>query len=182
MLDRRTFIKTTLLATALPALTLARPTLASKVGLCLVVDGSCRDARQFVDHCEVTPLSVSDAAQVLTVLARDDVQRGFGLTRDSHFFLIEQMAGALGYRVGYHGVHDYRDGSLRHTLSGAHDLVDGLAQAFSVAAADWAVPLASAVPALNRDVTRTARIEVRGNSPRPVDSGGYLVSWCLHRA
>ena len=181
MISRRTFLQSALAVSVMPTLSwAAAPRCAA--GLCVVVDGACGDARCFVGQCGEAPLKGSDISAVLARLMRDDSRACFGLTRDSHYFLIEQMAGALGYRLGYHGVHDYRDGGLRHCLSGARDRVDGLAQAVRVAGAAWAEPLAASMPALSYDATRDTRVEVRGDAIRPADSGGYLVSWCLHRA
>lgn len=182
MISRRTFLQTALAASMPPMLTWAEPAPRCAAGLCVVVDGACSDARSFVDQCGVAPLAGSDTSAVLATLMRDATRACCGLTRDSQYFLIEQMASGRGYRRGYHGVHDYRDGSLRHSLSGARERVDGLAQALQLAGAAWAVPLAAAMPTLSHDPTRDTRVEVHSDATRPADSGGYLVSWCLHRA
>ena len=182
MISRRTFLHTALAASVLPTLRWADAAPRYTAGLQVVVDGACSDARSFVEQCGVRPLIGSDTAALLATLLRDETRACFGLTRDSQYFLIEQMAGACGYRHGYHGVHDYRDGGLRHHLHGARDRIDGLAQALRDAGQAWAVPLAAAMPALARDSTRDTRIATRGDASRPADSGGYLVSWCLHRA
>ena len=175
MISRRTFLQPALAVSVLPTLSwAAAPRCAA--GLCVVVDGACGAARSFAGQCAVAPRKGSDVSAVLTALMRDDSRACFGLTRDSQFFLIEQMAGAFGYRLGYHGVHDYRTGGLRHRLSGARKSVDRLAQALRVAGA------ACTMPALSHHPTRDTRVEVRGDASRPADSGGYLVSWCLHRA
>ena len=181
MLCRRTFLKAALAVSVLPTLTWAAAPRRER-GLCVVVDGRCGDARSFIDCCALAPLAASDTAAVLAALMRDGTRTCCGLTRDSQYFLIEQMAGAHGYRVGYHGVHDYRDGSLRHQLSGACEPLHGLAHALRGAGPAWALPLAAAMPALSYHNTRDTRIEVLSDATRPADSGGYLVSWCLHRA
>jgi hypothetical protein len=182
MLDRRTFIKSTLCASALPALTQARGRLAGDERLRVVSNGACGDTRRFVGHCAQPPFTLVAPAQAVSELADDSVQHAFGLTPDSDYFVIAQMAAALGYRVGYHGVHDYRAAQLQHVLTGSPQLVDALAQTFDVAGTDWATHLASAVVAISHDSSRGARVTVCGGSPRPADSGGYLVSWSLHRA
>lgn len=181
MISRRTFLQSALAVSLLPSLSWAvAPRCAT--GWWVVVDGACGDARSFARHCGVAPRMGSDISAVLATLMRDDRRACFGLTRDSQFFVIEQMAGALGYCLGYHGVHDYRDGGLRHCLHGASDRVNRLAQALRLAGAAWAEPLAATIPALSHDRTRDTLVEVRGDASRPADSGGYLVSWCLHRA
>lgn len=181
MIARRTFLQTALAVSVLPTLGwAAAPRCAA--GLRVVVDGACGDGRSFAEQCGVAPRTGNDFSAVLATLMRDNSRACFGLTRNSQFFLIEQMAGALGYRLGYHGVHNYRDGGLRHYLSGARDRVDGLAQSLRPAGAAWAEPLAATMPALSHDRKRDRRAEVRGDASRPADNGGYLVSWCLHRA
>ncbi len=181
MLCRRTFLKAALAVSVMPTLISAAAP-RRELGMFVVVDGRCGDARSFIDCCAMAPLPASDTAAVLAALMRDSTRTCCGLTRDSQYFLIEQMAGAHGFRVGYHGVHDYRDGSLRHQLSGAREPIDGLAHALRDAGPAWAVPLAAAMPALSHHNTRDTHVEVLSDAPRPADSGGYLVSWCLNRA
>jgi len=181
MLDRRTFIQASLVVAALPTMTLARTVITAEAGLYVVVDGVCGDARRFAAQCASAMPAASDALTVVAALARDDARRCFGLSRDSHYFVIEQMAADLGYRPGYHGVHDYRADGLRHQLTGARAIVNPLAEALARAGAAWTGALADALPSLTDDRGRDTRVDSRSDSARPADSGGYLVSWCLHR-
>lgn len=181
MIGRRTFLQTALAASMLPTLSWAAAP-RCVAGLCVIVDGACGDARSFAGRCGVAAQNGSDYSAVLAILMRDNTRTGFGLTRDSQFFLIEQMAGDFGYRLGYHGIHDYRDGGLRHRLTGARNRLSSLAPALRLAGAAWPAALATNMAALSDDTTRNARLEVQALAARPADSGGYLVSWCLHRA
>ena len=181
MLDRRRFLIASLALAALPPLARAAR-LRDADGVSVVVDGACSDVRHFTAQCTVTTGSVCDAVQVMTTLAASEVRHCFGVSRDSQFFLIEQMASELGYRLGYQGSHAYRDGTLRHRLSGAQRVLDTLAPQLRSAGAAWAAPLARALPALISDRSRSAEVELKVAAARPPDSAGYLVSWCLHRA
>ena len=180
MLDRRRFLIATLALTALPPLARAARQ-RDDDGLWVMVDGICSDIRHFTAQCTVTTCSACDALEVMDTLAASEVRHCFGLSRDSQFFLIEQMASELGYRLGYQGRHDYRDGALRHRLNGARGVLDALAPQLRDAGAAWTAPLARALPALVSDRSRGAEVELKVAAPRPPDSGGYLVSWCLHR-
>jgi hypothetical protein len=180
MLDRRRFLIATLALAALPPLARAARQ-RDDDGLWVVVDGACSDVRHFSAQCTATTGSACDAVQVMTTLAASEVRHCFGLGRDSQFFLIEQMAGELGYRLGYQGRHAYRDGTLLHQLIGAQGVLDTLAPQLRSAGAAWAVPLARTLPALVSDTSRSAEFELKLAAARPPDSGGYLVSWCLHR-
>ena len=181
MLDRRGFLKASLLSGSLPTLGLLPNALANGIDVRTIIDGACTDVRSFAVASGAIACG-ADAAQLFSEFARDGAQCWFGLTRDSHYFIIEQLAVGYGYRGGYLGVHDYRNGALRHTLRGAHHTLPVLASAMAAATANWTQTLAAAVPLLAATTTRDHHLELRTAVTRPADSGGYLVSWCLQRA
>lgn len=181
MLDRRRFLIATVALAALPPLARAACQ-RDEDRLWVMVDGTCSDVRYFSAQCTMGTGSACDAMQAMTTLAASEVRHCFGLSRDSQFFLMEQMASEFGYSLGYQGTHDYRGGALRHRLIGARGVLDTLAPQLRSAGAAWAAPLARALPALVGDRSRSAEVELNVAAARPPDSGGYLVSWCLHRA
>ena len=181
MPTRRTFLQASMAATfALPAARVA----ASAPALLpprIAVDRHCADTALFAAQCADVVSIGDDPAAVLSALSdqhsgRDPV---FGLSRASQQFLIEHLAGEHGYRVVYRGVHDYRSGSLRHALSGPAALMPGFAHALRTSAAQWPVMLAGGVSLLARSTAIEHTSRIAGAVPRPADSAGYLVSWCL---
>ena len=182
MIDRRSFLKVTFAASVAPSASQSALASCADPALAVVVDPACADARQFSAHCASPALSAADPSALMEVLAQEPLRRCFGFGSDSQFFIIEQMAAALGYRLGYHGVHDYRDGRLRHQLTGARAALDELAQSFSLTTTQWTMALARALPSLTRSHTRNTQVAITSNTLCPADSGGFLVSWCLHRA
>lgn len=182
MISRRGFLKVTLAAGVMPALAHADTLAGGDRLLAIVVEPACADMREFLATSTQPVLRTANAGALMDALGATPLRRCFGLSCDSQFFLVEQMAAALGYRLAYHGVHDYRDGRLRHQLTGARAAVDELAQAFAQSGAAWSTALAHALPQLARTRARGSQAIVVSDTPRPTDSGGYLVSWCLHRA
>lgn len=181
MLNRRNFIKTSVLAGALPALTAMPFSHANDPAILTISDGACSAMRAFA-RARGTPVYGVDAAHRGGAFAANKAHYWCGLTRDSDYFILAQLAARHGYRSAYVGVHDYRDGTLHHRFRGAHHALVLLSAAITTAPAQWPQLLAHAVPLLVAGETSDQQIELRSALTRPADSGGYLVSWCLHAA
>jgi len=105
-----------------------------------------------------------------------------GLTRDSSWMILEQLARAHGIEPSFLGVHEYLpEGAVRHHLTGAHaeELSTGLASA----GARWAEELGAQAKLLFQGGLAHAGIPcattVFGKAERPSASPGYFVSWAL---
>jgi hypothetical protein len=181
MPDRRSFIKTSLLAGGLPIAAVLPMAHADGTTIRTLVDPTCSDARAFA-RAHGTTASTLDRVYHDGAFVAAHAQCWFGLTRDSDYFIMTQRAAEHGYRAGYVGVHDYRDGSLRHTLRGARQLLVLLGAAITAAPARWPQILAHALPLLAASDHADQHLNLRSAITRPADSGGYLVSWCLRRA
>jgi hypothetical protein len=181
MIDRRDFIKGALLAGAAPRLACALTT-TGNAAVQVVVDTDCLAARHFQALCTQPTQSLGDPLQWLERLAHAASPCAFGLGRDSGFFMISQACAAYGYRLAYHGEHDYRAERISHRLRGAHGPLDALAADLVRGGAQWPSALARAVPrlALTNDVTMAANHHI--DTAHDGAQRGHLVSWCLRRA
>ncbi|MBK6661128.1 MAG: hypothetical protein IPG43_24685 [Proteobacteria bacterium] len=181
MIDRRDFIKGALLAGAAPRLACALPT-TRNAAVQVVVDADCLAARHFQALCTQPTQPLGAPLRWLEQLARASSPAAFGLGRDSGFFVVSQACAAYGYRLVYHGEHDFGGERLRHHLRGAHGPLDDLAADLGRAGAQWPSILARAVPrlAMTDDIAMAAshHIEAAHDDARR----GHLVSWCLRRA
>ena len=188
MLTRRTFLQTTTLALAVPAANKLHATLTTPaaVRLQVITDHACRDGRLF--HRALPALAARldvDAGaylQSITAgLARHDIDRLLGLTRNSDFILLSQTAYEHGYRLVYQGQHQYLDGSVRHILSADREVVEEVAVALADRGSDWPLALARALPRLTQSGGQAARAVTRAPAMRPADSQGFLLSWVFAR-
>ncbi len=102
-----------------------------------------------------------------------------GLTLESDRFVVQRLAGDLGMRAIYTGLHDWRrrPGS-NHVLSGHMDL-DSVARALSQRRDSWAVRLARALGSAKPACTDRQERRVRLDIDRAEDSPGFLASWVL---
>ena len=153
----------------------------------VIAETACADARAFGGHFSLGKRTPSiDPRNFLFSLERELASERptfvYGLTRESNRFLVEQCAGAYGYRRVYLGDHRYRKGGLLHCLEGGTTALDELARSFGRGPMRWTGILSQALPLLSRADPGTQRLEVFAATRRPADSSGHLVSWLLRSA
>lgn len=102
-----------------------------------------------------------------------------GLTLESDRFVMQRLAGDLGMRATYIGLHDWRrkPGSS-HVLSGHMDL-GPVAAALSQCRGTWPVRLARALGSAKPACADRQERRVRLDIGRAEDSPGFLTSWVL---
>ena len=188
MLTRRVFLQNTLSsAAALPLLANAGGVVTGQginsAGKVLIFsEESCTDSRAFSRSLPVRSLNADPSVQLLELkdsFAAGEFDSVMGLTRNSNYFLIDQIAIREGYFTVYKGVHDYQPDGLIHELHGDPALVSTLAGHLALSDAQWAPALARASGALCVCRALEGMQRVATDIPRPKDSPGYLVSWVL---
>ncbi len=186
MTTRRDFLFSVLATATLPR-ALGAVTLDPRDQVRVITETTCADVRAFGRHfSHSTRTPGIDPTDFLFSLERELAREGpafvYGLTRESNRFLVEQCAGAYGYRRVYLGDHRYREGGLQHCLEGGATALDELKRGFAHSPKRWAEILSQALPLLSRPDSGTQRLDAFTASRRPVDSAGHLVSWLLRRS
>tara|TARA_B100000989_G_C19515272_1_gene461288 strand:- start:545 stop:1090 length:546 start_codon:yes stop_codon:yes gene_type:complete len=99
-----------------------------------------------------------------------------GLTRDSDFFILEQMAATKGYRTVFSAIHETNNNTVTHQVSSsvdkAHLIADSLAQSLE----NWPSWLANNITSLAHHELATAQANSQAGSST---NNEYLVSWLL---
>ena len=180
MVSRRSFIKSSMVAGLAPGLLHAQTAARHDDATVLVVDGDCTDTRHFTRQCRLQRLVVNDSIELVETLAQGGYARLFGLTRDSSYFIVASMSAPHGYRLTYHGVHDFRDGQCRHQLHGERKAMNALAANLAHAGTLWPYALAEALPRL-ANTQKAALFDTRCQAASATASRGHLVSWCVER-
>ncbi len=180
MVSRRSFIKSSMVAGLAPGLLHAQTADRHDDATVLVVDGDCADTRHFTRQCRLHRLEINDSIELVETLAQGGQARLFGLTRDSSYFIVASMSALHGYRLTYHGVHDFRDGQCRHQLRGEPDAMNALVANLPPAGALWTCALAEALPRLG-NTQKAALIDTQCQAASATARRGHLVSSCVER-
>lgn len=107
-----------------------------------------------------------------------------GLTRESDFHLIEQVARERGFSRTYLGRHCYESGELVHAVEGNVRTVEHVIGALGTSGPDWASELARTAPRMLNASGASGAPAQRVSRTRVLHSPGgcpHLASWCLVR-
>lgn len=186
MFNRRRFLQTALVTAMVPpGLGVGIDTaFGNGVATRILATGGCPDAARFLaaagaaaEHAE------ADVAELVTGLmsASDDAAALFGLTRDSDYVPLRQIALERGYRDIYLGRHQYRGGGLHHTVNAETDIADSLSRSLAAAGGRWAGALAEARAAVIGSSGLVGERRAHVPVARPRNSLGSMVSWAMGR-
>lgn len=180
MVSRRGFITSSLVAGLAPDLLQAQTDDGRDDAPLLVVDGDCADTRHFMHQCPVQTRVINDSIELVEIMVHTTHARLLGLTRDSSYFIVASMSAMHGYRLTYHGVHDFRDGQCRHQLRAEHAAMTALTTGLARADTAWTSALAEMLPRMRSARGSTLAdgyCQAASNTARR----GHLVSWCVER-
>lgn len=104
-----------------------------------------------------------------------------GLTRDSDFVILHQLAAEHGFQRTYCGRHRYDQGTLTHTLSGEGSVLRALEAKLSVARHAWGRALGAELPLIASSCAEEEKRSLSIAMARPRASAGYLVSWVFRK-
>ncbi|PCI21518.1 MAG: hypothetical protein COB62_03240 [Piscirickettsiaceae bacterium] len=184
MLSRRTFLKTTLAANA--AL-LAPASLALSIThisqdqqpVLIFADETSPDsalfAEQFSEQASVVGLDIGQHFDTFNTFCSDHVNGWVsGITRDSDFFVLQQLAAQHRYITAYSATHTSASTQLTHRVSSSTDKAPLLADALANAKKKWPVWLADNLAVLNsqQPASNTAL-----SSTQSATDNQVLVSW-----
>lgn len=186
MLSRRTFIKSSLAANL--AL-IAQPSMALSISqnsqenysLLIFSDESSSQAQQFTGQ-----LSKPHSAIEKDVGLHFDTFNQFhneqptgwitGLTRDSDFFILQQMAAEKGYRTVFSAIHETSNNSVTHQVTSSLGKADLIAGSLSQSKDKWPSWLANNIASLAHHESAMAHANSQASSS---SDNEYLVSWLL---
>ncbi|MBV1951708.1 MAG: hypothetical protein KUG64_05890 [Cycloclasticus sp.] len=188
MLTRRTFIKSALasnvalLATPSHALQLALDNNQDKP-LLVFADERALNAKEFIsqvnDQKENLDLDIGQHFDVLTKFCKESPHGHIaGLTRDSDFFVLEQLAKDHGFYVNYSATHSYDGQTLTHEITAPKEPANLIATALKNAADQWPNWLAKNMHSLPQ--SHQAMITTKRQLTVPnTQQHNFLVSWSL---
>ena len=104
-----------------------------------------------------------------------------GLTRESDFHMIEQVARERGFSRTYLGRHCYDSGELQHAVEGNVRTVEHVIGALGASGPDWASGLALTAPRMLNAPGAPAQRVSRTRVLHPPGGCPHLASWCLVR-
>lgn len=134
MIERRDFIKLALGAALAPRVLQAAGGAALTP---VVVDRRSALIASFLAQCHVPARLIDGPLEVIDTLTRGGLDGVFGVTRDSCFFVIREMATACGYRLAYHGVHEGGGSAVMHASSGDEPWLASFTSSLERSAAAW---------------------------------------------
>jgi len=190
MLSRRTFIKSALVANA--AL-LTNPSQALQLvldnvqgqPLLTLADEKSPAAKQFITH-----VSYDNSSLGLDIGVQFERVKQFcsespnglisGLTRDSDFFVIEQLAKDYGFYPSYSANHIQQGNNLSHEVSASQQSADLIAHALAQAGEQWPVWLAHNTQLLPQGHQPMVASKSQIQSTHAAQD--FLVSWSLSAA
>ena len=186
MLTRRTFIKsslaTNLAIAAQPGLALGLSQYAQEDhSLLIFSDETSAQAQQFAGQLSTPHSNIEkDVGLHFDTFNRFHREQPTGwitgLTRDSDFFILEQMAATKGYRTVFSAIHETNNNTVTHQVSSsvdkAHLIADSLAQSLE----NWPSWLANNIISLAHHELATAQANSQAGSST---NNEYLVSWLL---
>jgi len=188
MLSRRTFIKSALatnvalLATPSQALQQVL-TSADEIPLLVFADEHALNSKHFissvVDNKSNIDLDIGQHFELLRKFCKESPQGLVsGLTRDSDFFVLEQVAKDFGFYTQYSATHRYSGNTLTHEVSTSKDSAELIVSSLKNAKNQWPQWLANHMRVLPRGnsqlVTKKTQITLANT-----DQHDFLVSWSL---
>lgn len=188
MLSRRTFIKSALatnvamLATPSQALQLVLNT-AKETPLLVFADSTAVTSTAFIsnvkDQSTSLELDIGQHFELMRKFCQDSPNGQItGLTRDSDFFVLEQVAKDFGFYPQYSAIHTYDGQTLSHEVTAAEEPAQLISASLINAKEDWPSWLADNMSTLPRKssqmVTTKSKLDIASAKQH-----GYLVSWSL---
>lgn len=153
----------------------------------VVASGLCADSRSFRRElhgaADSLDFGADEFVQTLAgVVGRSDCALVVGLSRDSDFVLVTQLAFEGGLALCFKGEHRYRDDLLEHRLEGDEETVRLLIKRLWGSGRGWAASLAQVLSTIPLAPGGTGATRLQIQLGRPEDSAGHLVSWGFGRA
>ncbi|AGS40444.1 hypothetical protein [Cycloclasticus zancles] len=188
MLSRRTFIKSAL---ATNVALLARPSQAlqqvltgsEEIPLLVFADEHSAHSKHFISNVAERKSNIDlDIGQHFDLLREfckeSPMGQISGLTRDSDFFALEQIAKDFGFYTQYSATHHYSGNMLTHEVSSSKDSAELITSSLKNAKEQWPQWLANHMRVLPRGnaqlVTQKTQISLANT-----DQHDFLVSWSL---
>jgi hypothetical protein len=188
MLSRRTFIKTAL---ASNAALLTTPSQALQLlfdnsqaqPLLVFADETALNAKDFISGVKNDGanlgLDIGRHFDLLATFCKDSPNgQIMGLTRDSDFFVLEQLAKDFGFYTSYSASHRYDGQTLTHQVTAAEEPATIITTSLTKAGEQWPAWLAKNLHALpqKHQQTITTKSQLNVANAEPHD---FLVSWSL---
>ncbi len=188
MLSRRTFIKSAL---ATNVALLATPSQAlqhvlsgsEEIPLLVFADEHSLNSKDFIsnvaDRQSNIDLDIGEHFELVRAFCKESPMGQIsGLTRDSDFFALEQIAKDFGFYTQYSATHLYSGNTLTHEVSSSLDSADLITSSLKNAKEQWPQWLANHMRVLPRGnaqlVTQKTQISLANT-----DQHDFLVSWSL---
>ncbi len=188
MLSRRTFIKSALASNiailATPSLALQQVLTSSQdIPLLVFADDHAINSKNFISKVEDKNSNIDlDIGQHFDLLRKfcKESPNGqiTGLTRDSDFFVLEQIAKDFGFYVQYSATHRYTDGTLVHEVSSSEESAELIASSLKNAKSQWPQWLANNMRILPRGNSEFTTTKTELSIP-DAEQHDFLVSWSL---
>ena len=186
MLTRRTFIKsslaTNLAIAAQPGLALGLSQYAQEDhSLLIFSDETSAQAQQFAGQLSTPHSNIEkDVGLHFDTFNRFHREQPTGwitgLTRDSDFFILQQMAAEKGYRTAFSAIHETSNDSVTHQVTSSLDKADLIASSLSQSKDKWPSWLANNIASLAHH--ESAMMHANSQASSSTDNE-YLVSWLL---
>jgi hypothetical protein len=194
VLTRRTFIKSTLVANmalVAPA-SLALSAIKNEHGaqpLLIFTDENSANANLFSQQFSESNVNESQAGINLDIGLHFDTFNTFckekpngwisGITRDSDFFVLQQLATQHGYHTAYFATHTVSKNTLEHRVTSSAKKAPLLAQALNDAGARWPTWLADNLATLQTKTVANSTANSPIQSLSQADDNHVLASWLL---
>jgi hypothetical protein len=188
MLSRRIFIKSALathagiMASSSHAIQLAINS-AQDIPLLVFADDKALNSRIFIANVTGEYSSIE-----LDIGHHFDLLREFckespggqiaGLTRDSDFFVLEQVAKDFGFYVQYSATHSYTGDTLTHDVSTSNEYAELIASSLENAKESWPQWLARNMQVLPRSNAESITVQSQSIISNAAQHE-FLVSWSL---
>ena len=189
MLTRRTFIKSTLVANiALIAPTsMALTAIKNEQGeqpLLIFADENSSNAslfsKQFSEAEARISLDIGLHFDTFNAFCRENPNGWVsGITRDSDFFVLQQLASQHGYHTAYSATHTVSNNTLAHQVTSSAEKAPLLAQALSNAGEKWPTWLANNLATLQHATAADNTANSQIQSISQAGDNHVLVSWLL---
>jgi hypothetical protein len=194
VLTRRTFIKSTLVANmalvapASLALTAVKNE-HSEQPLLIFADENSPSASLFSKQFSESRFNESQSNINLDIGLHFDTFNAFckekpngwvsGITRDSDFFVLQQLAVKHGYHTAYSATHTVSNNTLEHRVTSSTKKAPLLAQALGNAGTKWPTWLADNLATLQNTTVANSTASSQTQSLSQADDNHVLVSWLL---
>lgn len=188
MLSRRTFIKSALASNiallATPSLALQQVLASSQdIPLLVFADDHALNSKHFISNVEDKnsnlDLDIGQHFDLLRKFCKESPNGQItGLTRDSDFFVLEQVAKDFGFYTQYSATHRYANDTLVHEVSTSKESAELIASSLKNAKAQWPQWLANNMRILPRGNSEFITSKTQLSLP-DADQHDFLVSWSL---